>query len=205
MIGYDVCCQDNDSYAFRDRPGIREDTPWYELHQSIAPNMSGAPRRGVKRCAVCGELLDKWNERLTGLRIKKRCYDISCTYDGIDVVSRRFKEVYEASGLEGLLFIQLPDDPDCFQIQATHRVAFDAERRKTRFIKQCPKCGHFESVVGATPVYLKTGQTIPDRGFVWTDLEFGSDDGKSPILLCGVTAGRVLEEANLSGLDLAEV
>ena len=205
MIAFLVDAQSNDSYAFRDRPAIREDTPWYELHQAIVPSMSGAPRPGVRRCSTCGALLSKWDEQLTGMKIKKRYYDISRTYDGIMVVSAHFKEIYESKILVGLRFVSLPEDVDLFQIKATEIVPFDAERRGTRFEKQCPSCGHFESVVGATPVYLKEGSVIPDFGFVRTDLEFATADEQHPLFLCGLSAGRILRSAKLRGLDLEKV
>lgn len=204
MIGYRTSIQFNDSYAFRDRPAISEDTPWYKLHQAIVPNLSGAPRPGVRRCPTCGALLTKWNDPLTGLVIKKRRFDISITYDGVVVVSDAFKTAYDLNGLSGLWFVPLPDDSAFFNIQATDIVAFDAERRGTRFIKQCDSCGQFESVAGATPIYLKEGSTIADLGFVRTDLEFGSEDEKHPLLLCGPSAGKALKHAKLKGLDLAE-
>ncbi len=204
MIGYYFSEQDNDSYAFRNRPGIDEDAPWYDLHQSVVPDMSGAPVPGVRRCSTCGALLAKGTEPLRGLVIKKRRFDISSTYDGVTVVSEAFRAAYDAGGLSGLRFVRLPDDSAFFSIQAKDIVAFDSERRGTRFMKQCPVCGQFESVVGATPVYLRKGNTIHDLGFGRTDLELGSDDGKSPLLLCGPSAGRALKTAKLKGLDLVE-
>jgi ribosomal protein S27AE len=204
MLGFRLSFQDNDSYAFRDRPAIREDTYWYEAMQTLTPNMSGASKPGVRRCPQCGELLAKWEEPLTGLRIKKRRYDISCTYDGVDVVSHRFKEVYEANGLTGLKFIPLPDDPDFFQIQATEIVPFDAEASGTRFGDRCSRCGQYKWIVTPRRV-LKEKSTIPANGFVRTDLEFAGDDEKHPLLLCGQTAGDVLKAAKLKGLDLVPI
>jgi hypothetical protein len=204
ITGYVVYGQDNDSYAFRDEPAIRDDTSWYELHQSIVPNMSGAPYPGFRRCAKCGELLAKWDEPLTGLRIKKSHFDISATYDGVVVVSDAFRAVYDSNGLGGLRFIPLLDHPAFSSVQAMASVEFDAERRGTRFVKQCFFCGRYESVVGATPVFLKECSTIPDQAFVRTDLEFGSNDEKHPLLLCGPAAGRALKNANLKGLDAVE-
>lgn len=202
MTGFAVYGQFNDSYAFRDRPAIHEHTPAYELQQTLVPDMSGASRPGVRRCPACGGLLAKWEDPLKGLVIKKRRFDISITYDGIVVVSNTFKSAYDSNGLSGLRFIPLPDDPEFSKIQAIEVVAFDAERRKTRFIKQCATCGQFESVVGATPVYLKERSTVSDLGFVRTDLEFASDDEKHPLLLCGLSAGKALKNAKLKGLDL---
>jgi hypothetical protein len=118
------------------------------------------------------------------------------------VVSAKFKAVCESSGLTGLKFVPLPDDPGFYQIMATATVEFDAERRGTRFDKQCPACQRFRSVTGATPVFLKPGSTVPDCGFVRSDLEFASGDEKHPLLLCGPSAGKVLKAAKLKGLDL---
>jgi hypothetical protein len=202
MIGYYFSVHDNDSYAFRVYPRL---TQYQKVHQTIIPDMSGESRQDVRRCPECGELLNKWNEVLKGLKIKRRRLDISCTYDGVDVVSARFKQVYESNALTGLRFIPLLDDPEFTQIQATAVVEFDAIKRGTRFEKKCPVCGRFAVVVGATPVCLEEGSVIPERGFVWTDLEFGSDDGKSPLLLCGISAGQVLTNAKLNGLDLVEI
>lgn len=205
MIGYYFSVWDNDSYAFRNRPSVREGSYRYELHQAILPNMSGSPKTGVRRCTTCGELLSKWDEPLPGLKIKKRKYDISCTYDGITVASNRFKEVYDANHLQDLRFIPLPDDPSFYQIQARAIVRFDAEQRGTRFEKICAVCGQYESVVGATPVYLRQDESIPKSGFARTDLEFASGDEKHPLLLCGVDAGEILKSAKLRKLDLVAI
>jgi hypothetical protein len=136
------------------------------------------------------------------LVIRKWKYDISITYDGIVVVSQRFKFLFESACLSGLQFRVLPDDAEFYAIHAGRVVAFDAERRITRFIKPCQQCGRFESVVGATPVYLKPGGEIDPREFVRTDLEFGSKDEKHPLLLCGNDAAQSLSRAKLRGLEL---
>jgi ribosomal protein S14 len=197
-----VDCQFNDSYAFREYPSLTE---YQRIHQPILPDMSGPSRAQARRCEVCGELLDKWNEPLDGLVLTKRRYDISVTYDGVDVVSTRFRTLYEEHELSGLEFRQLPDDPSFFAIHATRTVEFDAERRQTRFENKCSECGHYKSVIGATPVFLKEGSGIGDREFVRTDLEFASGDEKSPMLLCGEVAAHVLREAGFKGLDLVAI
>ncbi len=199
MIGYQVITEDNDSYAFRDSPQL---TQYQQIHQEIVPDMSGASRPGVRRCWKCAELLAKWDEPLNGLNIKKRRYDISGTLDGIEVVSQRFKDVYDSSALIGLKFIRLPDDPNFFQIQAELVVALAPTG--TRFEKQCPVCGIYESVICPSE-RLKEGQALPDRGFARSDLEFASCDEKHPLLFCGPATGEVLKNANLKGLYLKEL
>lgn len=199
MTLFRIYGQDNDSYAFRSYPVLTE---FQRIHQELVPDMSGSSHSGIRRCDTCGELLSKWDETLDGLVLKKRNFDISSTYDGVLVVSKRFTTAYESSCLSGLSFRQLPDDPKFVAVSASRRVEFDAERRKTRFLNPCTTCNHFESVVGATPVYLKTGTIIGVEEFVWTDLEFGSNDEKHPLLLCGAIAAAALRKAKLRGLDL---
>ncbi len=194
--------QDVDSYAFR---GYPPHSDGQQLHQELVPDLSGESSARVRRCPDCDELLAKWEEPLLDLIVKKRLYDVGITYDGVMVVSGRFKSACEGNGLTGLIFRQLPKDPSFFAVGATTVVHFDADRRKTRFVKACPICGHFESVVGATPVYLKHGSQIREHEFVRTDLEFGSGDEKHPLLLCGKAAADILSKASLRGLDLEPV
>jgi hypothetical protein len=198
VLLYRCSLSDNDSYAFRDYPQL---TDSQQIHQELVPDFSGSVDQSL-RCKACGELLDKWSNPPPTLVIKKRKYDIGITYDGITTVSQRFKSVYEEAGLTGLVFRALPADPAFFMITASRVVLFDAERRQTRFEKRCSVCGHFESVVGATPVCLKVGTVIGEREFVRTDLEFASNDEKHPLLLCGEVAAKSLSAAKLKGLDL---
>ena len=191
--------RDNESYAFREYPRL---TAHQQIHQELVPDSSGAVLAGTHRCIECGELLNKWGESLSGLILKKRRYDISCTYDGVQLVSGAFRSAYEEAGLAGLMFRPLPDDPSFFAIRPTRAVAFDSERRGTRFTAPCPGCGIHKDVSGATPVFLRPGSNVKENEFVRTDLEFGSDDEKSPILICGESAARSLSDAKLRGLDL---
>lgn len=177
MIGYSVYGRDNDTYCFRDRSD-------------------------VKRCPQCKHLLQKWSEDLSGIILSKVRYDVSYSYDGVLIVSQKFKSVYESEGLKGLSF-----DPmfgGFFRIRPLNEVVFDVERRKTRYINQCSVCQHYESVVGASPVFLKVSE-LSSKEFVRTDVEFGTSDEKHPLVLCGVEAGKVLLRSQLKGLDIEEV
>jgi hypothetical protein len=134
MQAFRFSLQHNDTYALREYPPLTENQ---RIHQEILPDMSGKARSGVHRCEACGDLLTKWDEPLTGVIVKKRKHDIGSTYDGVTLVSERFKAACESSNLSGLVFRQLPDDPAFYAILALRSVEFDAERRKTRFINPC--------------------------------------------------------------------
>jgi hypothetical protein len=202
MQVFAVYGQDNDSYAFREYPPL---TNSHRIHQKLIPDMSGTCHPGVRRCEFCSELAAKWDEPLPGLVVKNRRYDISITYDGVELVSQLCKSACEASGLSGLVIRPLPDDPDFFAIRASRAIPFDSERRGTRFIKPCPASGRHESVVGATPAFLKTGTAVGGQEFVRTDLEFGSYDGKHPLLICGEVAANALCPRKLKGQGLIPV
>lgn len=158
-------------------------------------------RQDVKRCSVCSALLDKWKEDLSVVPIRRAPkFDVSYSNSGIYVVTKRFRACVEENALVGLTFTPL--QAGLFSVRPKVSVPFDAERRGTRFLKQCQVCGQYESVVGATPVFLAATASVPERGFVRTDLEFGSFDEKHPLVLCGSEAAEVLRGANLKGLTL---
>ena len=202
MVAYRFSIQLNDSYAFHEAPDLTE---YQKLHQALLPDMTGDTQPEVQRCPACGEMLNKWDVPLTDLRLKRRRSDISATYDGVKTVSQRFRDVCETEGLTGLRFISLPKDKAFYAIRPIRAVRFDAVRRQTEFLNRCDVCGRYRSVVGATPVCLKAGESIHPKEFVWTDLEFASGDEKHPLLLCGVEAGQILKRAKLRGLDIEPI
>ena len=192
----------NDSYAFKEYPTLTKNQL---LHQSIVTDMSGRDRSSVRRCEACKGLLDKWHIPLLGLRIRQRKRDLSMTYDGVIVASTAFVNVCEMAGMEGIRFHRLPDDPDFFRVDTCRSVLFDAERRATRFLGHCGICGQYDEIIGANPVLLREGEQIADAEVVRTDLEFGSDDGKAPLLICSDVAKRSLASHTLKGVRLFEL
>jgi hypothetical protein len=162
-------------------------------------------RTDVRRCPVCKQLLAKWDEDLAVVPITKfRKLDISTSYDGIKVFSRKAKMTYEEAGMTGLRFIPLAH-PDLFAIRANDIVHYDAKRRGTRFEEKCEVCGRYDVIVGATPVYLMPGSMVAPLGFARTDVEFGSHDERQSLFICGDEAAKILKAAKLKGLNLVKV
>lgn len=158
-------------------------------------------RRDVRRCSACGALKNKWGEDIGSAAWTGNLKDeVSNSYDGVLVVSPRFRSVVEGDGMTGLDFRHLAGG--FFNALPNSVVPFDSVRRLTRFEKKCKECGQYGSVIGATPVFLLPGAEPPENGFVRTDLEFGSGDEKAPIILCGDKAADRLLREHLSGLDL---
>src|SRR5260370_6595494 len=104
-------------------------------------------RTDVKRCAVCRSLTNKWDESLASLPIASEPkYDVSYSYDGVLVVTSRFKDAVDSAGLSGMLF--RPLQRRLFAARPREVVPFDAVRRGTRFENRSESCGQYESVVG---------------------------------------------------------
>jgi hypothetical protein len=66
-------------------------------------------------------------------------------------------------------------------------------------------CGQYQGIFITGPIYLKEGAVIPDNGFARTDIEFAHHDEKSPLLLCGISAGKLILDSGLKGIDLEEI
>ena len=128
---------------------------------------------------------------------------LSTSYDGVVVATTRFVELYKEASLTGLQLTPLGGS--AFVVSATALVRFDAAVRGTRFENRCAECEQYESVIGAAPAYLMKGEEVPVLGFARTDLEFGSDDEKLPVLVCGDGAAEVVRSARFKGLDLEKV
>lgn len=151
-------------------------------------------------CSSCGfATVRDWIDpafRLTGLR-----RDASYTYDGYFVVSDRFVAVV---GKHAASFLELPAEPGFFAVVPQVVVAFDSERRGTRFEDLCSACGRYGSVAGATPAFLRLAKALPDA-IARTDIEFGSGDERSPLLLVGPDLGSRIAAAALTGVELSPI
>jgi hypothetical protein len=158
-------------------------------------------RPDVTRCVSCSALTNKWGEDLSRVPIPKKIgRDFSYSYDGVLVASSRVVACLQTHPAS-----ITPLDSGWFALRPEAVVAFDSVKRKTRFVKQCTACGQYESVVGATPVYLQPGAVVPDDGLARTDLEFGSGDEKTPTVLCGDAMASRLSAAGLRGFELVEI
>jgi hypothetical protein len=158
-------------------------------------------RSSVARCPVCGTLTRKWEEDLSSFPIPVTLEDdVSCSYDGVLVATARFRNAVIEDEMSGMAF--RPLQAGFFAARPTTVVEFDSAARETRFEKLCPSCDNYESVTGATPVFLVPGSAVPENGFARTDLEFGTGDAKAPMVLCGNEAARRLKGRRLRGLTL---
>jgi len=154
------------------------------------------------RCEFCGLLVQKWQGPLEHLVLARRDLDVSATFDGVLVGSRRVVDFCEREAFDHLVARPIPAEGEFFALSSDLIVRFDSAKRRTRFIDRCPVCGQHESVIGATPAFLVEGSNVPARSFAQTDLEFGSGDGKHPLLICGELVAKRLRGRGFEGLEL---
>ena len=165
-------------------------------------HMFGDP--DVERCPRCGYVLDR-NYVSHSLRVRDRRWDFGFTYDNVPIVSRRFSDYCAGLNLPGLELIPLPADQGFVVFQPIVTVPFDAERRKTRFENRCDACEEFESVVGATPAFLRLANLPHDDGVFRTDLEFGSGDERQPLIIASPSVASRLRDESFNGIEFGEV
>ncbi|NDK05135.1 hypothetical protein LKM2_1098 [Leptospira kirschneri serovar Mozdok] len=137
IIAYSLNITDNDSYMYGSGFSLFEILPKLYV------------------CLSCGYRKSlNWDNPF--FELKKPYIDFSYTYDGICIVSQRviyfmFRFQYE----NDVEWVRLKNFPNFYTFLPHRSVASDSNRRQTRFEKQCKICGFYESVTGATPVFLK--------------------------------------------------
>lgn len=153
---------------------------------------------GLPRCSGCGYRRD-FSAHKPRYRLRDVRKDLCATYDGQIIGSLTFKRFCEQNRYTGIRFLEFETDEIHFHVLIDNSVPFGFERRKTRFERMCVICGNYESVVGASPAFLKVGVPLAD-GFFRTDLLFGSGDGKSPAWLVAEHTRAKMEVAGLRGI-----
>lgn len=121
-------------------------------------------------CAVCGLVDDPcWIN--PAFEIGRKRYDISATYDGADVVSRRFVDFCGDWG--GVRFLELPNTEGMHLMIVERVVKFDDGLDERSQTSLCPRCGRYVEIAGPRPLCPSRGETI-QRGFSRTEFLYGS-------------------------------
>ena len=100
IVGYSITGDDNDSFMCSSADEVLE-------------NM-----KGLSVCPVCKYRTDFFYIN-KNFKMSRRNKDFSSTYDGYDIVSRKFKEFCERRGYENIDFRGLKNEPDFFVVFST--------------------------------------------------------------------------------------
>ena len=199
IVAYELCPHDNDTNM------LGEETycpPRSAGFHDWRFGQDGVPHPAT--CPTCGRKTDP-DYVNPEYKAKRRTWDIGATYDGYDIVSKRFREFCRKYRWQGMTFVPLPADKDFFVLRLSKVLSFDSERRETRFEDRCPACGAFYNVIGANPVYLR-GVTEPiHEGFFRSDLEFASGPEQHPLIIIGVGTADKLRKQKFQKFALEEI
>ena len=179
IIGYDITGYDNGSHM----TGSCD---------KLFPTLTDVPK-----CNVCGYRTDYryTNQNFT---LKRKTLDYSSTYDGVTIVSLKFKEFCLRYGYANLEFVPLKKVPNFYQFYIKGNVIEFEAHRKENF---CSSCEQYESIIGPSVKLENFNQPLND-GFYQSDLWFASGNEKSPITIVGPQTMKNLELEKFKNLCL---
>ncbi len=175
ILGYVVTGPDNDSYM-----------------------LDGVKLSQTEICPACGLLLN-FEYHNPDLKLRRSTFDLSHCYDVGTIVSLRFKEFCIRQNYTNVRFSAFYASQNYYQFFIDNKIALDTVKRDIQFVKKCKHCHRYKEVIGATPAFLKNEEYIPD-GFFTSDLFFGSDNSKNPVIIIGTETREKLQTEKIKGL-----
>ena len=133
---------------------------------------------------------------------------MSGSYDGFNVVSQAFKDLYDISGWQGLVFYPIPQSEGFYLIECSSQVAINESKRPVQFESKCNECGLHMGIYGSVPPYIDVDilrRLNPDT-FYRSNLEFGYDFEQGYSLFASsVIVDRLIECKLISRKGIIEV
>lgn len=162
-------------------------------------------------CPTCKLILNKRSlieKHLSTYKIKRKKYHLSSSYDGFNVVSQEFKDLYENSDWQGLVFYSIPKSKGFYLIECFQQVVINRTKRPIEFENKCNECGLYMGIYGSVPPYIDVDviQKLKSNTFYRSDLEFGYDfeQGYSLFASQEIT-DKLIEYKLITKKDLIEV
>ena len=72
-------------------------------------------------------------EHLPTYKIKRKKYHLSGSYDGFKMVSQKFKDLYEISNWQGLIFYSIPKSKGFYLIECSQQIMLNEAKRPIEF------------------------------------------------------------------------
>lgn len=149
-------------------------------NDSYLLEVSKVDRHKYITCPTCKLILNKRSlieKHLSTYKIKRKKYHLSGSYDGFNVVSQEFKDLYNLSGWQGLVFYPIPKSKGFYLIECSQQVVINETKRPVEFESKCEECGLYMGVYGSVPLYIDADviQKLKPNTFYRSNLEFGYD------------------------------
>lgn len=180
-------------------------------NDSYLLEVSKIDRHRYITCSVCKMILDKRSlieKYLPTYTIKRKKYHLSGSYDGFNVVSQEFKDLYEISDWKGLIFYPIPKSKGFYLIECFQQVVINETKRPIEFESKCNECGLYIGVYGSVPSHIDVDviQKLKSNTFYRSNLEFGYDFEQSYSLFASQEIiDKLIEHKLIVDNDLIEV
>ncbi len=138
-------------------------------------------------------------------QIKCRNYDVSYTYDGYLIVSKKFKLYCENKNYNNIMFYRLPKETEFYCVAVNKALELDYKKREVKFINKCHICGRYAEVIGATPAFIKDKNLLTNNDFYKSSVDFGSFEGKSPLIILNNEMAQELLKQKFKGLYFDDI
>ena len=135
----------------------------------------------------------------------RKHYDVSYTWDGYLIVSKRFKQFCEEKSYQSVVFYSIPQESDFYFLESSKIIPLDYARRKVDFHNLCTKCNRYEWVIGATPNYTQEGFVMEENIFYRSEYDFGDFNNKSPLIIVSLRMAKELAAQKFKGLYFKDV
>ncbi|WP_431123855.1 hypothetical protein [Flagellimonas flava] len=155
---------------------------------------------GRKICDVLDYVKNRQNYLSEEFKVSNSSFDFSFTYDSALIVSQKFRDFCLRNQYDGLSFYPVPSQKGLYLFKSSNEVLFDTEKRHTKFIDYQEKCKRHDSVVGATPIFIKDNTPLQE-GIFRTDVEFGSGYEQSPLILIGELTHQKMKMEKFNSLE----
>ncbi len=154
----------------------------------------------LPKCNKCGYRTD-YRYTNKDFKLKRKTLDLSSTYDGITIVSLKFKEFCNRYGYKNLVFVELPKSPYFFQFYIEGNfLKYDATLKE----KFCDNCKFYESVIGPS-IQIDNFKNPLEDGFYQSDLWFASGNEKSPVLIISPATKENLTKEKIKNICLSKI
>ncbi len=154
-------------------------------------------------CKTCGYPVKQ--EVNPGFRLKQKRYDVSYTYDGYLIVSEKFKNYCTDMNFKNIVFEELPMEPGFYVVTVHKIITLNYTKREVKFIDKCDECGRYAEVIGATPSFIDDESELKDSEFYRSDMDFGSYERKSPLIIMNNNLANKITIKRFKGLYLKNV
>ena len=157
-IGYALFAADNKRYMYSDNSGL-------------------------SHCDGCGYRFDYFAHNDTFVLTPQ--FDASATYDGQNIVSKRFARYCKNNKFDENEFLSFSNDREHFHWIIHKIIKVNQTINPPTLDNLCAQCKRYESTAGASPLFLQE-ESIPRIGCFRTDIEFSCGNSKHPIFIAGI-------------------